>query len=138
MARKELAITLPFSVNPYGRIGTTTEQSKIWQDRVRSVIGTYLGERVMRPNFGSDVIDAIFESSGEAELIVQNEIRKAFQRYLPSLSLSEINVNYDEETGVMEAEVVYALPNARVDDVTSTTIGIVKIAGNLPPLQEII
>ena len=136
MASKELAISLPFSVNAYGRIGTTTEQSKIWQDRVRSVVGTYLGERVMRPNFGADVVDAVFENSGEADLIIQNEIRKAFEKYLPTLTLSEITTNYDEETGTIEADVVYALPDAKIEDVTSTTIGLVRIAGTLPPLQE--
>lgn len=136
MASRELAISLPFSVNAYGRIGVTTEQSKIWQDRVRSVVGTYLGERVMRPNFGADIVDAVFENSGEADLIIQNEIRKAFEKYLPTLSLTEVITNYDENTGNIEAEVVYSLPDARIEDVTSTTIGLVRIAGTLPPLQE--
>lgn len=136
MANREVAISLPFSVNAYGRIGTTTERSKIWQDRVRSVVGTYLGERVMRPNFGSDVVDAVFENSIEADLIIKEQIRKAFERYLPTLTLSDVTTNYDEETGTMEAEVVYSLPEARIDDVVSTTIGLVQIGGTLPPLQE--
>lgn len=136
MANKEVAISLPFSVNAYGRIGTTTERSKIWQDRVRSVVGTYLGERVMRPNFGSDVVDAVFENSIEADLLIKEQIRKAFERYLPTLTLSDVTTNYDEETGTMEAEVVYSLPEARIDDVVSTTIGLVQIGGTLPPLQE--
>jgi phage baseplate assembly protein W len=136
MATRETAISLPFSINPYGRVGTTIEQPKIWQDRVRSVIGTYLGERVMRPNFGADVVDAVFENSGEAELIVQNETRKAFERYLPTLNLVEVIPHYDEETGILEAEIIYSLPDARIEDVTSTTIGLVRIAGNLPPIQE--
>jgi len=36
----------------------------------------------------------------------------------------------------MEVEIVYSLPEATVEDVSSTTIGLVRIAGNLPPLQE--
>jgi hypothetical protein len=32
--------------------------------------------------------------------------------------------------------VVYSLPDARIEDVTSTTIGLVRIAGTLPPIQE--
>lgn len=136
MANKETTISLPFKINAYGRVNATTEQSKIWQDRVRSVVGTYLGERVMRPNFGADVVDAVFENSGEADLIIQNEVRKAFERYLPTLYLSEVITNYDEETGTIEAEVVYSLPNAKIEDVTSTTIGLVRIGGTLPPLQE--
>jgi len=136
MANKEIAVSLPFSVNPYGRIGTTTERSKIWQDRVRSVIGTYLGERVMRPNFGADVVDAVHETSEEAQVIVENQVRQAFNIYLPTLTLTEVLTDYDENTGVLNVELVYSLPDATVEDVSSTTIGLVRIAGNLPPIQE--
>ena len=136
MPTKETAVSLPFSINPYGRVGTTIERTKIWQDRVRSVIGTYLGERVMRPNFGADVVDAVFENSGEAELIVKNEATKAFERYLPTLSLVEVLPHYDEATGILEVEIVYSLPESRIEDVTSTTIGLVRIAGTFPPLEE--
>jgi phage baseplate assembly protein W len=136
MANKELALSLPFSVNPYGRISTTTERSKIWQDRVRSVIGTFLGERVMRPNFGADVVDAVHETSEEAIIIIETQVRQAFNTYLPTLTLTDVITNYDESTGIMEVEIVYSLPEATVEDVSSTTIGLVRIAGNLPPLQE--
>jgi len=136
MANKELALSLPFSVNPYGRIATTTERSKIWQDRVRSVIGTFLGERVMRPNFGSDVVDAVHETSEEAKIIVETQIRQSFNTYLPTLTLTDVITTYDESTGIMEVEVVYSLPEATIEDVSSTTIGLVRIAGTLPPLQE--
>jgi phage baseplate assembly protein W len=136
MANKELALSLPFSVNPYGRISTTTERSKIWQDRVRSVIGTFLGERVMRPNFGADVVDAVHETSEEAVIIIETQVRQAFNTYLPTLTLTNVITNYDESTGIMEVEIVYSLPEATVEDVSSTTIGLVRIAGNLPPLQE--
>jgi phage baseplate assembly protein W len=136
MANKELALSLPFSVNPYGRISTTTERSKIWQDRVRSVVGTFLGERVMRPNFGADVVDAVHENSEEATIIVETQVRQAFNTYLPTLTLTDVITNYDENTGIMEVEVIYSLPEATVEDVSSTTIGLVRIAGNLPPLQE--
>lgn len=136
MANKELALSLPFSVNPYGRISTTTERSKIWQDRVRSVIGTFLGERVMRPNFGADVVDAVHETSEEAIIIIETQVRQAFNTYLPTLTLTDVITNYDESTGIMEVEIVYSLPEATIEDVSSTTIGLVRIAGNLPPLQE--
>lgn len=138
MAQRELAVSLPFSVNAYGRIGTTTEKSKIWQDRVRSAIGTYIGERVMRPDFGSDVVDNVFESAEEAVSTIQTNIREAFASNLPTLTLSDVVVNYDENTGILDAEVIYSLPDAKIEDVQSTTIGIVRIGSNLPPLQEIL
>jgi phage baseplate assembly protein W len=50
----EKTIALPFSVDPYGKVTVASDQSKIWADRVRSVIGTFLRERVMRPEFGTN------------------------------------------------------------------------------------
>lgn len=138
MASKETAISLPFSINAYGRVNTTTDKSKLWQDRVRSVIGTYLGERVMRPDFGSDVTENVFESSEEAKALIQTNIREAFATNLVTLTLSDVIVDYDENTGVLNAEVIYALPDARIEDVESTTIGIVRIGSDLPPIQEIL
>lgn len=138
MAQKEVAIALPFAINTYGRVNTTIERSKIWQDRVRSVIGTYLGERVMRPDFGSDVTDNVFESAEEAQTLIQTNIREAFAANLPSLTLTDVIVNYDENSGILEAEVIYSLPDARTEEVESTTIGIVRIGSELPPIQEIL
>ena len=138
MAQREVTIALPFAINAYGRVNTTTERSKIWQDRVRSVIGTYLGERVMRPDFGSDVTDNVFESAEEAQTLIQTNIREAFAANLPSLTLTDVIVNYDENSGILEAEVIYSLPDARTEEVESTTIGIVRIGSELPPIQEIL
>lgn len=138
MAQREVAIALPFSINAYGRVNTTVERSKIWQDRVRSVIGTYLGERVMRPDFGSDVTDNVFESAEEAQTLIQTNIQEAFAENLPSLTLTDVVVNYDENSGILESEVIYSLPDARTEEVESTTIGIVRIGSNLPPIQEIL
>lgn len=138
MPKKELTISLPFSINAYGRVGTTQEQSKIWQDRVRSVIGTYLGERVLRPGFGSNVSEEVFESEEDAQITIRQAIQQSFSTWLPTLSLKDTLVDYDENTGILEVEVIYALPDSVTEEVESTTIGVVRIAGNLPPIQEIL
>ena len=49
----EIAMSLPFSIDPYGKVSSTTDQKKIWADKVRSVLGTALRERVMLPTFGT-------------------------------------------------------------------------------------
>jgi len=90
----------------------------------------------MRPKFGSDVVDAVHETSEEAKIIVETQIRQSFNTYLPTLTLTDVITTYDESTGIMEVEVVYSLPEATIEDVSSTTIGLVRIAGTLPPLQE--
>ena len=130
----EKAIALPFSINSFGRVTDTTEMSKIWADRVRSVIGTALRERVMLPDFGTDIPSSVFETTEEADSQIQTEVIRAFNEQLSALTLDEVSSTFDEFTGVMNVDITYALPN---DEVVNTSIGLVSIAGTAPVYEEL-
>jgi phage baseplate assembly protein W len=130
----EKAIVLPFSINSFGRVTDTTEMSKIWADRVRSVIGTALRERVMLPDFGTDIPSSVFETTEEADSQIQTEVIRAFNEQLSALTLDEVSSTFDEFTGVMNVDITYALPN---DEVVNTSIGLVSIAGTAPVYEEL-
>ena len=132
----EVALSLPFNIDPYGNVASTTSQSKIWQDRVLSVIGTTLRERVMRPSFGTLVPYAMFDNEEDAQAEVRNEITQAFNQQLSLLTLDTVVVNFDEYTGQISVSVTYDLPNKKSEQVT-TTIGLISIAGKNPSLEEL-
>lgn len=129
----EIAIALPFSIDPYGKVTQTTDQSKIWADKVRSVVGTALNERVMRPLFGTDIPLAIFENQDTASDIVQDLVNTSFNTQLPRLELDSVSTAFDTFTGTLTVEVIYALPN---EETVSTTIGFIALSGNLIPYEE--
>ena len=129
----EVTIALPFSIDAYGRVTQTTDQSKIWADKVRSVIGTAYRERVMRPLFGADIPTAMFENQEEAEGIVQELVTTAFASQLEKLALTSISTFYDDYTNTLNVEIVYALPN---EEIVTTTIGLIAISGNQIPFEE--
>jgi phage baseplate assembly protein W len=104
----EIAISLPFKVDSFGTISATVDQGKIWQDRVRSVIGTAVGERVYRPGYGCDAANKIYESEEYLMGTIEQDIRNAFQRFLPLLSLNSVEVTLEDETRTIFAEVTYA------------------------------
>lgn len=131
---KEVALTLPFTVNAYGAVNSTTDQSKIWADRVRSVIGTNIRERVMRPDFGTRVPMSFMETQSEAEALISTETEIGFARYLPLLSLQSTEVTYDYDLGQINVTITYALPNGDVD--TTTLAGIIYLQGNQPSIKE--
>jgi len=131
----EVAIQLPFSIDPYGKVGQTTSQSKIWTDRVRSVIGTTLRERVMRPQFGTIIPYALFESSGTAVSEVRTEVNKAFANQLPLLRLQNVDASFDDYTGILKVEITYDLPN---NEQIVTNIGLILITGKNPPYEELL
>lgn len=128
MATKiETAIALPFGLDNYGNVRKTYDQAKIWADRVRSVIGTLQGERVMRATFGTKAPSHTFDTETMAMDNIAREIRGAFASYLPSLELDSVNVTFDENESVLNVEVVYDLPNQTT---VTTNVGIAYISGN--------
>jgi len=130
----ERAISLPFSIDSFGKVGTTTDQTKIWADKVRSVLGTSIRERVMRPTFGTLIPFSLFNSIENAASEIRDEVRRAFGKQLPLLSLNDVNVVQDYYTNQLTITVVYSLPN---QEVTKTTIGYVAIQGNTPIYEEL-
>lgn len=130
---EEKTIALPFSIDPYGKVTSTSEQSKIWADRVRSVVGTTVKERVMRPTFGSDIAYGVFDTQTAADEIIKSNVAQVFSTQLPLLKLGTVTTSYDEYTGTLNTTITYSLPN---DQVVTTNIGIVTVSGNTPPTQE--
>jgi len=132
---KEKAISLPFSIDSFGAVGSTTEQPKIWADRVRSVLGTSLRERVMKPTFGTLIPFSLFNSVENAVHEIKDEVTKAFNKQLPLLKLTAVDVSQAQVTNELTISVTYALPN---QEVAKTTIGYVSIQGNIPLYEELL
>lgn len=129
----EVAVTLPFSIDTFGMVGTTSTQSKIWADKVRSVIGTSVRERVMRPTFGTLIPFSLFEGQEGAEFEIKDEISSAFAKRLSLLNLMDIEIIPDSLAGALEVTITYSLPN---EEVQETSIGFVNIQGAFPPYEE--
>lgn len=131
----EIAISLPFSFDSFKKVGTTIDQRKLWADRVRSIVGTSLRERVMRPTLGTTIPFALFETESDAEIEIKTEIKNAFASQLPLLTLQEVNISFDESLNTITTEVVYAIPN---DVIVTTIIGFVTLQGKLPIIEELL
>ena len=129
----EVALTLPFSINPYGSVATTTDQSKIWSDRVRFVIGTNLQERILEPDFGTLVPTAFMETSDDAQSTIETEVERAFQQQLELLTFDSVEISFDDYTGTTNVNITYGLPNG---EVTNTVVAISYISGNNQSVQE--
>lgn len=129
----ETTISLPFTVTSYGSVASTTDQAKIWSDRVRAVIGTNLRERLMNPEFGTLVPEAFMQTADDAEALVVTEVQRAFPTQLPLLTLNSVEASFDEYYSTLSVTILYSLPN---DVEVSTTVGLVNIQGTTPPIQE--
>lgn len=103
---EERAISLPFAFNAAGEIAYTTDLKKIIQDRVVLAVMTQLQERVMRPNFGSNVYDSLFENQSAAESLVNQAVAGCFASWFPYLNLRSVKAGLVDE--VLEFDVYYS------------------------------
>lgn len=129
----EKAISLPFSIDTFGMVGTTSEQPKIWADKVRSVIGTSVRERVMRPTFGTLIPFSLFNGQEGAVFEVKDEVTSAFAKRLPLLTLVNVEVEPGITLGSLDITITYSLPN---EEVQKTSIGFIDIKGTFPAYEE--
>lgn len=113
---KEKAISLPFAIDDYGNVMTSTSQSKIWGDKVRSVIGTIAGERIMRPSFGTTIPKLAWDTTDVTVSSLDREIRSAFNSQLSQLTLDDVDIVFDEYNNLITVNVVYGLPNDERDN----------------------
>ncbi len=122
----DFALVWPFALDPNGSVVTTTDDGRVWADRTAAVIGTRLGERAMRPTFGSAVADGLFSDSETDVTDIRGHVANAFNTWLPELSLESTTVQGPDSTGTLAVEIDYSTPNALPG--TSTVI-----IGNVSP-----
>lgn len=123
----ESAISLPFSFDSAGLIGHTSDIKKIWQDRIAMVVMTKLGERIMRPGFGSEVPSVAFENVDTAISLCRQAITTAFSRWLPALTLIDIIFTTDPIDFFLVADIRYSYsPLSEVNNVKLKTAVLTK------------
>jgi phage baseplate assembly protein W len=129
----ETALAFPFAIDDYGNVIYTTSQYEIWAGRVKSVVGTVLGERVMRPTYGTDMKRVFFNTRDAAEDTIRKEVSRVFASYLPLLTLSDVAIDFSEFNAEANVMITYSLPNLIE---VQTSVGIVTIDGTRPAYEE--
>jgi phage baseplate assembly protein W len=118
------AISFPFTLDPFGKTTSSTNQKKIYQDRVLTLLSTAVGERPMRPTYGTNIATAMFENQGKVEKAINDAIRSAVSKWLPELTVNKINIVGFLDTGAVTVEINITLPDFTEDSITivSTTL----------------
>ena len=119
------AISYPFTLNVFGETTSTTDQKKIYTDRVLTLLSTSIGERPMRPTYGTNLGLAMFENQGVAEIAIPAAIRSAIATWLPALTVNEINIKNFNDGGKVEVELLLTFP-----DYTTGTISVKSVTLN--------
>jgi phage baseplate assembly protein W len=125
----QTAITLPFAFDSYGSVTFTSDEKKIWQDRVVLVCMTSLNERIMRPTFGTSVAATVFENINDS--VIQQTIGGAFSKFLPALSLQNVKGSVDPADGNIVIEVYYRYNDKDTQQSVKIKTGLFSRSGEL-------
>lgn len=97
MAAQYFGLKFPLSKNSSGIPAASTDEDLI-QESLKQILMTVPGERVMRPQFGSNILGLVFENNTEIlEHYLDLEIRSAISKFEPRVVMRNITVERKEE-----------------------------------------
>jgi len=80
----------PFEINAFGNVRMTGEEQAVLES-IHTILGTAVGERVMRPKFGCRIHDLVFHPNGPNTWSqVSMHVKEALKKWEPRVD--EINV----------------------------------------------
>jgi len=103
-------IRVPFEFDPSGRTAKVEGEFPVLATYIRTLLLTRIGERVMRPTYGSAVMDAVFEPMGprfRAEL--EADIQDAVRTWEPEAEIMALELHEEEST--LNVELAFRAPN---------------------------
>lgn len=103
-------LAFPLRIAPSGGFALVTREREI-EEAIRLVLGTSVGERPMRPEFGSRIAEHVFAPANAATAgQLAYEVRVALERWEPRVDVEEVEVDFDAtDAGVLYIDVRYRI-----------------------------
>lgn len=99
--------SFPIQVDDEGEIALVSFEEDIRQS-ILIIAGTALGERVMRPDFGSGLQRLVFEPVSQATMaLVKHQVETALIDWEPRIDLDDIHVSAPASRNQLLIEVFY-------------------------------
>ena len=103
-------IAFPFHKGNVAFPDTVTDEELIRQSIIRIILSPQ-GERVMRPDFGSNVFDMVFDNNDDVfKLAMQRTVRSAIGQYEPRVIVVDVQVDRKVDQGESIVTVGYIIP----------------------------
>ncbi|WP_197085225.1 GPW/gp25 family protein [Saccharothrix sp. ST-888] len=103
-------MTIPFAIDSTGGVAQTDDLWRQLLDRIQALVGTQLGERVARADYGVDSAGLLFTSDQLASARMQLAVRDAVAAWEPSARVTSIRANVNDQLGLVGIQVEIA-PN---------------------------
>lgn len=112
------AISYPFTLDGLGVLQSTSDPRKIYLDRLLTLLSTSPGQRPMLPEYGTDVLLALYENDNVVETAISQAIKSAVSIWMPEIDVENVRVSIPDEAGSVEVEIIIKLPNSTLTTLT--------------------
>jgi len=112
------SINYPFTLDPLGRIVSTSDDNKIYLDKIMTLLSTMVGQRPMNPAYGTDLLRALYESGEDYDLALREAIDRAMATFLPAVSLQEVTIKEPDSSGVSMVSISFSFPDGSTNEVS--------------------
>ena len=117
-----MQINYPFRFDGRGRTATTYEPEHI-RDLIEQVLFTSPGERVNRPDFGSGLLQLVFQpNSDELAAATQYMVQGTLQKWLGEFILVE-SVQVEHQESTLRVSIQYVVRRSQTRQVAEFTRG---------------
>ena len=100
-------LAFPIATNVQGSFQLSGSTTNL-EESIRIILGTHLGERVYRPNFGSRLSELVFEPMNtQTLLLIRLYVQEALEFREPRIEIVNVITMPDSRRGQVEIEIVY-------------------------------
>jgi phage baseplate assembly protein W len=107
----KIGLELPFARSRTGLFGLTETTLEQAGHNIKNLLLTAKGERVMQPDFGSNLRSLLFEQQDEnLNINIKEAIQEAMSTWLPYIDISNVNISQDEtKPNQMKVDIDFSL-----------------------------
>lgn len=113
----DYGFTFPQKLNAKGFIEFTGDIRALVRQSIYQILGTRIGERIMLPDFGSRLPELLFEPIDEVTISLARVYTiEAIEKWEPRVSLNEVSVTINPDSGWVEVYADYVITNRGIVD----------------------
>ena len=102
--------------------------------RSLTLLSTNPGQRPGLPEYGTDVLKALFENDNNLQISIRQAIQLAVAKWLPEISIDTIDISPTDSTGVSNVSITAILPNSTITTLSVNT-SIFNIDGSITEVR---